>query len=271
MDDESGSPGPGTVDTDRPDSTRAYDYAVGGKDNFAADRAAAQRIMRMSPDAARAATDNRAYLARVIAYLAGQGVTQYLDIGSGFPLPAGNVHDLAQAAAPSARVCYVDSDLSVVLHLKARVGSEHVVSLLGDLQEPWRFMPAYELSRCIDLKQPVVVILSAVLHFLGDAEALAAVNYIKDAVAPGSFLVVSHATGDGSTPDELEKLRAARAAMNSPVMLREQREIGQFFDGWDWVDPGLVNINDWRNAVPMPSRLILYGGVARKPQPPETP
>jgi hypothetical protein len=265
MDDESGSPAPQAVDTDRPSTARTYNYAAGGKDHFGADRDAAEQIMKMSPDAARAATDNRAFLARAITYVAGQGVRQYLDIGAGLPLPGGNVHDLAQAADPSARVCYVDSDPSVVLHLQGRVESRpQVVAVLGDLRRPREFMTSTELNRCIDLSQPVAVILGAVLHFLDDTEASDAVEYVKCGVAPGSYLVISHATHEGSTPADAEKVRAKRAAMGSPVALREGREIGKFFDGWEWVKPGLVNINEWGNPVAQKSQLILYGGVARK-------
>jgi hypothetical protein len=264
--DESGSPAPLAVDTGRPSTARVYSYAAGGKDHFGADREAAEQIMRMSPDAARVATDNRAFLARAIAYAASRGVRQYLDIGAGFPLAGGNVHDLAQAADPAARVCYVDNDPSVVLHLHGRVESAQVVPVFGDLREPWGFLGGAELNGCVDLGEPVAVILGAVLHFLGDGEASAAVEYVKNEVAPGSFLVVSHATGDGSAPGDAEKVRAKRAAMGSPVILREGRQIGQFFDGWQWVAPGLVNINDWQNPVPMQSQLILYGGAARKPR-----
>jgi hypothetical protein len=266
MDDEPDPPPAlDAADTTKPKSARAYAFAAGGKDHFAADRGAAREIMEMSPDAARIAADHRSFLGRVIAYVSEQGVHQFIDIGAGYPLPAGNVHDWALAANRSARVCYVDNDPSAMLHLQGQVEFRpQVVPLLGDLRDPRYIMTHATLNKCVDLGEPVAVILCAVLHYLGDTEAYEAVEYIKQRIAPGSFLVISHGTQDGATPGQAEKVRHQQSMMNTPIFLREGREIGNFFDGLQWVKPGLVNVNEWSNPVELKSQLILYGGVARK-------
>lgn len=253
------------ADTTKPKSARAYTFAAGGKDHFAADRGAAKEIMDMSPDAARIATDHRSFLGRVVDYISGQGVHQFIDIGAGYPLPAGNVHEWALAANRNARVCYVDNDPAAVLHLHGQVEFRpQIVALLGDLRDPRYIMTHETLNKCIDFSQPVAVILCAVLHYLDDTEAYEAVEYIKRGIAPGSFLVISHGTQDGAAPGQAEKVRRQQAEMNSPIFLREGREIGNFLDGFQWIGPGLVNVNEWNNPVEVKSQLILYGGVARK-------
>lgn len=255
-----------TVDTARPSSPRAYSFAAGGKDHFAADRQAARQIMSLSAGAARAAADNRAFLSRAVAHVAGQGVRQYIDIGAGLPLPGGNVHDWALAAGPGTRVCYAGSDPEVVVHLQGRV--EHrpqVAAVRGDLRAPRDFLADWLLGECVDVSRPAAVILGAVLHFLG-GEAYEAVDCVKRVVVPGSYLVISHATRDGAQPGEAEQVQDTyKKDLAAPLTLREGREISGFFDGWEWVGPGLVNINEWRNPVELRTQLILYGGVARKP------
>lgn len=253
------------ADTTKPISARAYTFAAGGKDHFAADRGAAKEIMEMSPDAARIAADHRSFLGRVVSYVSGQGVHQFIDIGAGYPLPAGNVHDWALAANRNARVCYVDNNPAAVLHLHGQVEFRpQIVALLGDLRDPRYIMTHETLNKCIDLSQPVAVILCAVLHYLGDTEAYEVVEYIKRGIVPGSFVVISHGTQDGATPGQAEKVRRQQAEMNSPIFLREGSGIGKFLDGLQWVKPGLVNVNEWINPVELKSQLILYGGVARK-------
>lgn len=259
------SPALDAADTTKPKPARAYTFAAGGKDHFAADRDAARELMGMSPDAARIAADHRSFLGRAVGYVSSQGVHQFVDIGAGYPLPAGNVHEWALAASDSARVCYVDNDPSAVLHLHGQVESRpQITALLGDLRAPWHVMDHQALRWCVDLSRPVAVILCAVLHYLDDGEAHQAVEYIKQGIAPGSFLVISHGTQDGATPAQAEKVRRQQESMNAPIFLREGSEIWKFSDGFRWVEPGLVNVNEWRNPVELKSQLILYGGVAVK-------
>lgn len=261
------SPALDAADTTKPKAARAYAFAAGGKDHFSADRDAARELMDMSSDAARIAADHRSFLGRVVNYISGQGVHQFIDIGAGYPLPAGNVHDWALAADRSARVCYVDNDPAAVLHLHGQVEYRpQILALLGDLRDPRYIMNHETLNKCIDLSQPVAVILCAVLHYLDDTEAYEATEYMKGLIAPGSFLVISHGTQDGATSDQAGKVRHQQERMNSPIFLREGREVGKFLDGLQWVKPGLVNVNEWRNPVELRSQLILYGGVARKAQ-----
>lgn len=257
------------TDPSQPNTARAYDYALGGKDNYTSDRGVADGIIRMSPDAARAAKDNRAFLSRAVKYVADKGVSQFIDIGAGFPLPGLNTHDWALEANRGARVAYVDINPAVVGHLQAKaVFVPQIVAIQGDLSEPRAIMTNPVLTRCVDLEQPVAVVLGAVLHFVPTPLALAVVGYIGRGLAPGSFLVISHATVDGSNPEHARRVRDRYAAdMGSPLELRNQAEIAEFFEGFEMAQPGVVNVTEWRNPEDDKSQLILYGGVARKPSP----
>lgn len=206
MDTSSHAPGPG-FDPAAASVPRAYNYAAGGKDHFASDRQVAEEIMGMSADAARVGVDNRAFLYRAIWYAADEGVRQFIDIGAGSPLPSGNTHQWALEADPAARVLYADGDPSVVNHLRVQAEYRPQVAVLhGDLRNPRDIMTSPVLADCIDLGQPAAVILGAVLHFVGNPEAAEAVEYIGRGLAPGSFLIVSHATGDDAKPGQLDKV-----------------------------------------------------------------
>ncbi|TDD89641.1 SAM-dependent methyltransferase [Actinomadura darangshiensis] len=234
-----------------------YDYALGGKENFPADRIAAERAMAMVPDARAAFFANRSFLRRSVAYLLDRGVRQFLDIGTGLPTQ-GNVHELVP---PDAQVVYVDYDPVVVSHasmLLAGVGN--AVTLAGDLRRPDEILAAAPL----DFRRPVGVLLVAVLHFLPDGERpFAHVARLREAMAPGSHLVLSHGT-TGDRAARMNQVAKVYDSATAPLVLRGAAELMPFFAGLELLDPGLVPVTDWRpDAAERPVSIIL-AGVGRK-------
>jgi hypothetical protein len=189
---EGGRPQPG-IDVSIPNVARIYDYWLGGKDNFAADRDAADRQARAIPQLPWLARQNREFLRRVVRFLAGQGIEQFLDIGSGLPTNQ-NVHEVAQVVNPDARVVYADIDPVVVSHAQALLSGKQVAAIRADLCRPQDILGAPEVGQLIDFSQPVAVLALAVLHLLPDeAGPVAAMARLRKAMAPGSYLVISHA------------------------------------------------------------------------------
>src|SRR5712691_9085664 len=187
---------PGGIDTATPNVARIYDYLLGGKDNFAADREAARRLIEAIPDVAAIARDNRSFLGRVVRYLATRsGIRQFLDLGSGLPTQA-NVHELAQGVAPETRVVYVDNDPVVASHGRALLASgDQVGMVLGDLCDPAGILRHPDVLRLLDLTQPVAVLCTSTLHFIADeAEPHKIIAEYRDRMAPGSYLAISHGT-----------------------------------------------------------------------------
>jgi hypothetical protein len=253
------------ADAGAPSASRTYHYAVAGKNHFDADRTTADKIMGMSADAARIGYDNRAFLYRAVRLAARRGVRQFLDIGAGFPLPSGNTHQWAVGFNPAARIVYADSNPSAITHLRAQVQVHpQVMAVHGDLRKPRDILTSPILANCIDLGQPAAVILGAVLHFVPDDEAFDAVEYIKGGLAPGSYLIISHATGESANPGQLQEIRDRYSQMKSPLYPRTSDEVAPFFDGFRIEEPGIVNVNEWQNPVEMKTEVILYGGVGRK-------
>jgi hypothetical protein len=260
-----GSMPEGSFDTTKPSVPRMYDYALGGKDNYAADREAADAIMREVPEAMRHAVENREFLRRAVQYVVAQGVTQFIDIGCGLPT-AENTHQIAQRGNPLARIAYADNDRLAVAHARALLATDAgTVALEGDLREPEKILGSPEVASLIDFSEPVAVVMVAVVHFLADPAAHEAVRYIRNAIPGGSFLMISHGTVDEKTEDEIETIRSAYREAQSPITMRSRGEFEQFFDGLDLVPPGVVSINSWRNPANAPHRTLSYGGVARKP------
>jgi S-adenosyl methyltransferase len=257
---------PAGLDTSTPNPARIYDALLGGKDNFPADRTAAHAILNVAPQARRGAKENRAFLQRAVHYLAADaGIRQFLDIGTGLPTQ-GNVHQVAQAVAPDARVAYVDHDPVVHLHADALLANHTTtVAVLADLREPEAILGHSEVRRLLDLTQPVAVLLVAVLHFLRDQEDPAGiVARLREAMAPGSHLVISHATADFH-PQVGAKVTEVYQQASAPLVLRSRSQIGRFFDGFDLVAPGLVEPASWGSNDPVsPGAGGFYSGVARK-------
>ena len=260
-----------------PNAARVYDALLGGKDNYAADRAAARRLAAAVPGVERAARANRSFLGRAVRYLAGQGITQFLDIGSGLPT-RGNVHQIAHEINPDARVAYADIDPVVVAHARAllvdapAVGTPKVTAVEADLRYPRNLITSREIRDHLDLTQPTGLLLVAVLHFLTDAERPHdVVRCLAGRLAPGSYIVVSHGTADHIGPDAFRAAAAVYDRTSAPAVARSREEIERFLDGLELVPPGIVDPVAWRPglaAVGPPARPTLsYAGIGRVPQP----
>jgi hypothetical protein len=261
------------LDVTVPNVARIYDYFLGGKDHFAADREAAEELRALLPDAALACRQNREFLRRAVRYLAGEaGIGQFIDIGSGLPTAA-NTHEIAQAIRPDARVAYVDNDPLVVVHGRALLESSPDVAVIdADLRAPGLITGSRVLEKLVDFSEPVAVLLVAVLHFIRDDEdPYGIVNILKSAMAPGSYLVISHVTQDGVSREENQGGMAVYQNASAPIVPRRYDEVLRFFDGMELAAPGLVSISQWRSDRPPPMRQLIYGGVARKPAPAAAP
>ncbi len=257
-----------TFDTGVPHPARVYNAILGGKDNYAADRAAAEATIRAFPGNAMAARANRAFLARAVRYLAAEvGIRQFLDIGTGLP-SADNTHEVAQAAAPGCRVVYVDNDPIVLAHARALLTSAEPGTtsyIEADLRDPGKILK--HAARLLDFTQPVAVMLVAVLHLISDDDnPRQIVNTLMDAVPAGSYLAVSHLANDLYPEQMAELARGFNEQAAVKVILRDRAEISRFFDGLELVDPGIAKISEWRSRSDLEAAApaILWAGVARK-------
>ncbi|MEV0939219.1 SAM-dependent methyltransferase [Micromonospora wenchangensis] len=230
-----------------PNVARMYDYYLGGCHNFAADRAAAEQILRIFPDTGIAAQANRHFLRRAVRHAAELGVRQFLDIGAGLPTQ-GNVHEIVRQVAPDSAVVYVDYDEVAVTHARRLLPADGRTTVVhGDLRRPDELLTHPDVRAAIDLDRPVAVLLVAVLHFVTDAEQpWDAVARLRDATVPGSPLVVSHLTTDGAPPLPTQQGRAVYQRSSAPLVPRPHADVLRFFDGYDLVDPGLVRVAEWR-------------------------
>jgi hypothetical protein len=259
------------VDIERPSAARMYDYYLGGNHNFAADRQAADEIMRFIPNVRQIAQANRAFLQRSVEYLIGAGVRQFLDIGSGIPT-VGNVHEAAQNATPGAGIVYVDTDPVAIEHsIQILNGNERATAIQADLRNPQAILAHPDVRRILDLTQPVGLLMLSMLQFIPDAEAYPAVGYLRDILASGSYLVISHVAEGAMPADRTDSAVEIYSRSSSPGAGRRIRpQIAEFFDGYDLVAPGLVWVPEWRPRSPedvgeRPEDVAILGGVARKP------
>ncbi|PGH47145.1 SAM-dependent methyltransferase [Streptomyces sp. Ru87] len=255
-------------DTGRPHPARVYDWLLGGSDNHPVDRALAEQMLRVHPTAAYSARTNRAFMHRATRLLAGEGIRQFLDIGSGIPTEP-NLHQTARAVAPDSRVVYVDHDPLVLRQSAALLagtpeGTTHYVD--ADAREPEHVVAA--AREFLDFRRPVALSLNALLHFIPDEDAHPLVRSLVGALAPGSALVLSHGTGDFDPEAEAE-VRRLYAAGGVTLRARSHAEIARFFEGLELVEPGLVLPTEWRpdDATELPDRDVVvpgYAGVAYK-------
>lgn len=256
------------IDTTRPSVARMYDYYLGGKDNYAVDRGAVDRVEAAMPEIRTLAEENRAFLRRAVRYMVDQGIRQFIDIGAGLPT-AGNTHEVAQESVPDARVVYVDNDPIVLAHGRALLATNASTTVItADMRRPADVLDHPETRRMLDLDQPVGVLLIAMPHFLLHEERPEIIGALHDRLAPGSLLSLTHVTGDEQPADAVAKIEKVYAETPTPIFSRPRDEVALFFDGFDLVDPGLVTIDEWRpapgDAVQEAGRW-LYGGVGRKP------
>jgi hypothetical protein len=236
----------GEVDASRPNPARMYDYYLGGKDNFPADRRAAGEVLAIVPEVPALVAEGRAFLRRAVRFLAGEvGVTQFIDLGAGLPTQ-GNTHEVAQAVTPGARVVYVDNDPVVVTHGQALLATDTTVMVHGDLRDPDAILGDPLVRETIDFEAPVAVLLLSILHFIRDEEDPAGiVARFRDSVAAGSYLALAHASAD-VWPELAEKVAAVYARSSAPLVTRSRIEIETLFNGFELVEPGLVRAAHWR-------------------------
>jgi hypothetical protein len=257
-------------DTSVPHIARVYNYWLGGKDNFAADRAAAEQVIATFPDVLVSVRAQRAFLGRAVHYLAAEtGIRQFLDIGTGLPV-AGNTHEVAQRAAPEARVVYVDNDPIVLAHARALLasGPQGATAYIdADLRDTGKILAG--ARDVLDFGQPIAVLLLGVLHCIPDEDDPAAlVARLMAAVPPGSYLVIAHPASDVATEQMAQSMGDYNKQAAAPLTARSYAEVRGFFDGLDLVEPGVVQLHRWRAGtadVGQGRELANYGGVARKP------
>jgi hypothetical protein len=244
-----------------------YDYMLGGTENFQADRDAAERILKLTPGVRQMVLDNRAFLRRVVRYLSQEGISQFLDIGTGLP-SQDNVHEVAHEVNPVARVAYVDRDPVVVSHGNALLTkSRHVIVVNADLREPKALLS--HVSGHLDFTKPVAVLLLHVLNFVSDDDDPAAIlTSLKDALCPGSYLAIGHVTQDDVPDDIAARARETYRQSSANLWPRGKDQVLGFFDGFSLVEPGLTSAHEW-HAEPGAAHgrdiTASWVGVGRKP------
>jgi S-adenosyl methyltransferase len=270
--DRHGGPVPGGgrpgLDTSVAHSARVHDYWLGGKDNFAADRAAGDAVMEAYPGIVMSVRENRAFLARAVRFLTAEaGIRQFLDIGTGVPA-SGNTHEVAQSAAPQCRVVYVDYDPVVLTHARALLTSapEGATDYIdADLRDPSKIIQ--EAARTLDFSQPVAVMLIAIMHLIVDADdPYGIVGRLMAAVPAGSYLALSQVASDIEADRMAEAARRYNRLAHETQRHRSHDEVVRFFDGLDLVEPGVVAVHEWRPGPQTApgTRSGMWGGVARK-------
>jgi len=255
-----------------PNPARMYDYYLGGHHNMAIDRAAADRAIAIYPWFPLVMRVNRAFLRRAIHFVVEQGVERLLDIGSGIPT-VGNVHQIAQGINPNAQAVYVDVDPVVVAHSSAMLADNSRARIIvGDLRQPERILGEPVVRNLLGSGEPVALILAFVLHFIvDDQQARRVVRMLRDALPKGSYVVISHGTVEHLPPAILDKLVRLYSTTSQPIRIRSRAEIGEFFEGLELVEPGLVYVPLWRPEesgdllLDRPEESSGFAGVARKP------
>ncbi|MEV0616606.1 SAM-dependent methyltransferase [Nonomuraea sp. NPDC050404] len=255
---------PAGIDPSVPSVARMYDYLLGGKDNFASDREAAAQIIKLSPNAREVAQTNRAFLGRAVHAVAGTGIDQFLDIGTGLPTQE-NVHQVAARVSPGSRVVYVDYDPIVLVHARALLAeTADTVVVAGDMREPKAILDHPDVTGHLDFGRPLAVILVAVLHFIpDDDQAQTIVRTIRESLPSGSHLIISHVTA-GELGDDVvgEGRDVYRKTSSGNVTPRTREQIARFFDGLEMMEPGLVSVTDWRpDTAPLDPALAGPGGA----------
>jgi hypothetical protein len=247
-----------------PHPARVYDYWLGGKDNFAADREVAEKTLAVAPETSQSVRSNRAFLRRAVRLAAEAGVHQFLDIGSGLPTME-NTHEVAQKTAPTARVVYVDNDPIVSAHGRALLTDSRSTTVVqADLRDPESILQHDEVRRLVDFDRPVALLLLGILHFVADEEdPYGIVARLRAAMVPGSYLIFSHLTGDADPVKGEEAMDVWRRSPGTPPTLRDRAQAERFFAGFDILAPGIVPPDQWRPEPDgdAPDRFWLWAGV----------
>jgi hypothetical protein len=262
------------IDTSRPHPARMYNYMLGGKNHFAADRETVDRAFASWPTGRIGPRENRAFLGRAVRYLAGEaGIRQFLDIGTGLPT-TNNVHEVAQAVAPSSRIVYTDNDPMVLAHARPLLTSSpegRTAYIHADLRDPAAILSDPVTRDVLDFSQPIALMLVAILHFIPDEDKPAEIiATLLDALPPGSYLTASHVTAEHVPAVNAASGQRAYQDAEVPWRMRDSDEFARLaFSGLELVPPGVVLASEWRpdddGSRPLPSEVNCYGGVARRP------
>jgi hypothetical protein len=259
---------PAEFDPERPNAARVYDYYLGGASNLKVDRDFGKRVLEVLPEARDYALFNRAFLRRAVRYCASKGVRQFLDIGAGIPT-VGHTHEIAQQIDPDCRVVYVDNEALAVAHSELLLtDNPNAATVHADLRDPDAVLNARETKRLLNFDEPIAVLMVALLHFIPDADdPKRLLKRYQQALAPSSYLVVSHATDEGLNR-RVGIAAEMYAVTNKPACVRDRAQIIELFDGFDIVEPGIVYTTEWRPDAPgeviEPGRASALGGVGRK-------
>jgi hypothetical protein len=258
--------GPARIDTSKPHHARVYDYILGGKDNFAADREAAEQVLAVAPDSRLLVRAQRAFLVRVVRFIAESGIRQFIDLGTGIPTSP-NVHEVARKVDPAAPVVYVDFDPMVVAHAQARLATQDgVIAIQRDIREPEVVLADPELQALIDFDQPVAVLFLAILHDITDEQDPGGiVARVRERMVPGSYIAIEQFASD-SDPEARASLEEVYSETPWPITFRSRDHIARFFDGFELLPPGVVDVEQWRpeREPTPPTALKVVGGVGRK-------
>ncbi|MFV2172381.1 SAM-dependent methyltransferase [Actinomadura sp. LOL_016] len=257
----------GDNDVTRPSPARVYDYLLGGTNNWAADRQAAEAVLALSPQMRNVAVENREFLIRAVEHVTRQGATQFLDLGSGLPTQD-NTHQVAQRHNPDAHVVYVDRDETVLVESHALLGdSDTTAYVQADVRDPGKVLEDAVTRRLIDFSRPVTLLLVAVLHFVPDDDDPAGlVAQYVEALPSGSTVVIASGSSKDMDPDLLDHINATFSKVPSPLYIRSHREITAMFNGLEILDPGVIPVRDW----PTPGQgsrhpMTTIGGIGRVP------
>lgn len=253
-----------SFDTSRPSIARIYDYWLGGKDNYGSDREAAERVLAVYPPLKHMVRENRLFLSRSVSWLASLGIRQFLDIGSGLPT-AQNTHEVAQKVDPLCRVVYADNDPVVLSHARALLSGNRVAVASGDLREPGGITGSAAVRELIRPDEPAAVILAMVMHFIDAGTAQRVTRELVDWLAPGSYLVISTASGDKeAVASEMQSEYTASSTWN-----HSRDVIRSFFAGTELISPGLADAGGWlpgaAPTAPAPKSIRVIAGIGRKP------
>ncbi|CAM05717.1 S-adenosyl methyltransferase [Saccharopolyspora erythraea NRRL 2338] len=258
---------PANIDVEVPSAARVYDFLLGGGHNFAADRAVGHKVLEVQPQGRRIAASNRAFLHRAVQYMVDEGITQFLDLGSGIPT-AGNVHEIAQKANPDCRVVYVDYDPVAVAHSELLLKDDtRTIVVDADLREPEAVLEAPAVREHLDFSRPIGLLTVAIFHFVADErDPWKILSRYRSALAPGSLVALSHLTAD-QMPGEMAAVVEAMKRSRDPMYFRTYSEVVAMFEGLELVEPGVVSAPVWRfawDAEEEPPQDGVYVGVGRK-------
>lgn len=255
------------VDVSTPNVARMYDYFLGGAHNFTADRDAAARAVAAMPQIPRMAQANRAFLQRAVRFCVNAGVRQFLDLGSGIPT-VGHVHEIAHAVDPAVLVAYVDIEPVAVAHTRHLLhGLATATVTQADMTDPATVLSAPGVVGLLDFTRPVAVLAVAVLHFVpDDSDPRGVLAAYRDAVPPGSLLVLSHGGDDYDRPDRMDALHKVYQRTSTPGQRRSRADIVALLGDWELIEPGLVDVTAWHpdEPTPVPERARVWGAVARR-------